>query len=460
MTPTELRRIRRHRLNPHANIWQRLGAVWAIDARYAVPGERYARNLGWGGPDLDARYGSSTSPNTNDPTLLPAASRRYAWIENPGGVPANWIQLSGISRPADASEDLRTEAQIPLVDGFPQRTANILHYHEWNAANVMRFILSMSDGTFPGTNVDLSVVTAATGCGIGDMLQARSTWDPATDTHTVYVRRPGLDLASDVGWIEVGSAVYAGKELNTANSPPRFGLGDSNRSFNGRWQRARRSNNGALVFDVDIDSCPSDDATSFTCSTGQTVTFVRSTSGRILETVKDLPVWLYGTDDYHTVIHDGRLSFPTNAPRSLVVVARQWTFVGAAQLLSNKAGAGSAGTGWGIRNGLGSPTLALLETSDGSGPVFAQSGARIAGEMICHVATVAAGGAADMSIDGVATVGTAQGDTAAGPMRLAANGVAAAGTTPYASAAIAAAGIVPYTITAEQVAAIITDIGA
>lgn len=61
-------------------------APFFIDAAYSKSGERYAVNQGTGGHVLDARYGSSTTPNTNDPLLLPWTAQSGNYVYLPGSA--------------------------------------------------------------------------------------------------------------------------------------------------------------------------------------------------------------------------------------------------------------------------------------------------------------------------------------------------------------------------------------
>ena len=53
--------------------------AWWDTSKY-VAGDRFLRNLGYGGSGLDARLGSSIVPNSNDPTYLPWDGRNYLFI--------------------------------------------------------------------------------------------------------------------------------------------------------------------------------------------------------------------------------------------------------------------------------------------------------------------------------------------------------------------------------------------
>ena len=53
--------------------------AWWDTSKY-VAGDRFLRNLGYGGPGLDARLGSNINPNSNDPTYLPWNNFNYLFI--------------------------------------------------------------------------------------------------------------------------------------------------------------------------------------------------------------------------------------------------------------------------------------------------------------------------------------------------------------------------------------------
>ena len=53
--------------------------AWWDTSKY-VAGDRFLRNLGYGGSGLDARLGSNIAPNSNDPTYLPWDGKNYLFI--------------------------------------------------------------------------------------------------------------------------------------------------------------------------------------------------------------------------------------------------------------------------------------------------------------------------------------------------------------------------------------------
>ena len=53
--------------------------AWWDTSKY-VAGDRFLRNLGYGGSGLDARLGSNILPNSNDPTYLPWNNFNYLFL--------------------------------------------------------------------------------------------------------------------------------------------------------------------------------------------------------------------------------------------------------------------------------------------------------------------------------------------------------------------------------------------
>lgn len=214
MTPTELRRVRRHRLNPHANIWQRLGAVWAIDARYATPGERYARNLGWAGPALNAQYGSSASPNTNDPTALPFDPAVGTYLQTSGAPTQDYAATAlevvtwadGFEIVALANPDSWFPSVIQTIGAFAQGASSpgrtILLY----IFGTGQIGVGVSDGT-PPTVFPASPQSMPAGTTGWQWVKGRGRW--VAGSLTVEFSRAPFTPNEPTAWIPMGSTVSA-----------------------------------------------------------------------------------------------------------------------------------------------------------------------------------------------------------------------------------------------------------
>jgi len=104
---------------------------------------------------------------------------------------------------------------------------------------------------------------------------------------------------------------------------------------------------GTTVLDIDT-SLTAGSATSFTATTGQTVTIGRATSGRKTVNVVT-PCWLFGTDDYMEVADNALLDFTPADSITVLAVIREWaTPTSGGRLVAKMDEA--APSGWRLQN--------------------------------------------------------------------------------------------------------------
>jgi hypothetical protein len=103
-------------------------------------------------------------------------------------------------------------------------------------------------------------------------------WDATSDTLTLYGRNGNsLAITNDTGWTTLGSNVLTGKQLESAAIQPFIGNGDDGTSFNNDVHDVAVYINGTLTYRVlPSNYPPGSTASTFTCSTGQTVTIAGS----------------------------------------------------------------------------------------------------------------------------------------------------------------------------------------
>ena len=103
---------------------ERDATLW-LDARFSVPGEQIAVNRGTGGSALNARYGSTTGVDTNDPELLLHNGENYIYLP---GIGVN--NLTVPDAPAlDPVNDLTIVARVRLTDWTPAIRSCIVAKH-------------------------------------------------------------------------------------------------------------------------------------------------------------------------------------------------------------------------------------------------------------------------------------------------------------------------------------------
>jgi hypothetical protein len=171
-------------------------------------------------------------------------------------------------------------------------------------------------------------------------------------------------------WTQLGTDVTTAgtTSLPAVTSPLYAGFTDGTTSFLGKSYRAivRNGIGGTTVADIDFTRLSTGAETSFTATTGQTVTINRATSGRKAAVVVR-PTILLGTDDYFEVPDSASLNFGASDQFSVVWVGRHWgTFVSGSAMIVKKTTIGALGNGWALRNGSGTPAQTFMDTYDGT----------------------------------------------------------------------------------------------
>ena len=195
----------------------------------------------------------------------------------------------------------------------------------------------------------------------------------------------------------------------------RIGIrGDDSQRFLGAVRRVivRNGIGGTTVLDVNAATdITSGAATTFTATSGQTVTVNRATSGRKTVLVTR-PVVLFGTDDYCEVADSPLLDPAAGDPFTVSVVARKWGTTANQTLVAHKADT-TTGAGFVLDTGTGG-TAPRLIVADGTNSTTA-TGTLSAGtlSMITGVRDV---GADQIAVSVSGTSGTPQTDTTTGSL--------------------------------------------
>jgi hypothetical protein len=285
-------------------------------------------NLGTGGSVLDAQFGSSPTSNTNEPLLLSHTGTNYLYLP---GVAGN-----GASTPSSAAlsmtGDLEIVVRVALDDWTPsafsvlvsKRNGSTAGYElAANAAGGLQFL--WMNGTSNGEAVSFTLPFAdsaaywvrftfdadnGSGQRVGSFFYAA---DQATEP-SVWTTVNTVTTAGTATLSTDATALSVGQRPNTGNPTA------------GKFYRAivRDGIGGSTVFDADFtQGITSGAQTTFTATTGQTVTINRSTAGRKSVAVVR-PVWLLGTDDFFEVADNALLDFDATDSFTVVAVVRQW----------------------------------------------------------------------------------------------------------------------------------------
>jgi hypothetical protein len=340
---------------------------------------RVAPNLGWGGTALNARYGSTVAPNSNEPLLLGHTGENYLYL--PGGtISANFASVpAAVGSPLDITGDVaiavHVDRELPSEDrvllirrqgGVDSAFFSYL-FGQWNAGG----------GVFLKFQwVDAAGASFAT---YGTVTVPRTTQHVGV-THVVD-NGAGQNVVSFYGstdgttWTLIQSITNAGTTSHRSNAA-QVGIGGTNTGDYGAvgsYYRARiwdaASFAGAPVFDADFTSGITSGAqTTFTesSSNAATVTINRSTAGRKACAVVR-PTWLLGTDDFFEVADNALLDFGAGDDFTVVAVVRQWGTGGSFMAYASKQNPDSnSNVGWGQVRNTGAAT-SLLDLKDGSG---------------------------------------------------------------------------------------------
>jgi hypothetical protein len=355
-------------------------AVFWVDAGRSSVSSGALTNLGTGGSALNAVFGNTTGTDSFDPALLTHTGTNYLYLP---GVTTNYS-----STPDAAALDVTGDIEIVMrvaPDSWTPTAEQYLVGKYFTTTSQRSFALSMTTtgrlalrNSVDGINgiyresavsglsagiaywikVTLDVDTGsntnlATFSYAADQTTEPSSWTTLSSTTTTVPATTTTSIYSGSAALEVGSIVSGANSLA------------------GKVYRCivRNGIDGTTVFDADFTTGITSGAqTTFTESSANaaTVTINRATSGRKSVAVVR-PILLFGTDDYLEVADNNLLDFGASEPFTAMVATRQWaTITSQGVPIAKKTGNGSTGTGWLIRNGVGTPADTVFDTYDGT----------------------------------------------------------------------------------------------
>lgn len=425
-------------------------AVFYIDAANSQAGERWAINQGSGGAALNARYGSGVSANTNDPLWLsrPVDGTNYAYLSGSADDVFTVPDEAALSITGDFEYVVRISPSSWLTlnqtllcksDSVSQRGV------EWRlSTGSMNLALSSN-----GSSITTVVASASIPAGTGWL---KVTWR-ASDGRCQFFT--AADEASEPSsWTQyAGDQTAAVGAIFDNTSVVRFGnRASSLNPFTGGVYRMiiRNGIGGSTVLDINTATdVTSSAATTFTATSGQTVTVNRSTSGRKTVLVTR-PVWLFGTDDYFETANHPLLDLSRRF--TALAVIRRWTTLGTSDSIMSKSNASEAG--WMLNTGAVGTTPRFL-FSDGVNAVIAAAPALSASGVLESIYAVR-GATAVVGIN--ATTGTAVTDAIATPSNSSAFriGRLSGASTEYIDCELLAAAVFRRALSTAEIAAINT----
>lgn len=268
--------------------------------------------------------------DTNDPLLLKKAAENYVLL--PG------TNLNNVSIPDAANLQPTTSMSyrslVALEDWTPS-TSNLLA-SQWTTGNdkCWAFSVTTSGNLEWRGSIDLTAQAIITSTlpissvvSDNEKIAVRVDWTASPAEIKFYyktVNGSAIDaITSDSDWTQLGTTVTASvPSTSLANSTEafRFGAHGGTSFMAGKLFAGVLYVNSSLIISADFTT--NTNQNSFVCSTGQTVTFNRSSSGRKLTVVTN-PVWLLGTDDYLEVLDNDLLDF-NNIDHTVLVITRWW----------------------------------------------------------------------------------------------------------------------------------------
>jgi len=284
-------------------------AVAWFDAANAASNEQSARAFGVGGSAYSARYGSSTSSDSNDPALLGHTGTNY--LHTPG-VAGNYASAPD-SIPLSITGDLELVARISTFTWAPTTAMAVVG--KWVAAGGQSYMLVIETTgalslyvSTDGTTQTVSTSTVATGFAAGDIkwLKVTLAVNNGAAGRDVKFYTASDSATEPTVWTQLGTTVTTAGTIALFDSTAPLEIGSHTNGatlpFTGRLYRTivRSGIGGTTVFDANFTTGITSGAqTTFTESSvnAATVTINRGVSGRKSVAVTR-PVWLFGTDDY------------------------------------------------------------------------------------------------------------------------------------------------------------------
>jgi hypothetical protein len=292
----------------------------------------FVQNLGIGGVLLDARYGSTTGADTNDPLLLEHTGGNYLYL--PGSSSSNNVALT--NRAAyNPSTAFSVTVRLAADTYRPSATADIAQRTEFADPDRQWGVFVQSSGIvrlqiWPlGTSASFIIVdsTSAISTTDGALMWLRVSFNGNDGSgNRVTTFEVANDQATEpTAWSSLGTVTTAGTVTFSSVTSTTF-IGVSANKLAGKYRRFIYRVDGTVQIDADFTTgITSGGQTTFTesSSNAATVTINRSTSGRkSVAVVRD--VWLFGTDDRMEVPDSPLLDFSLTDSFTVLTAARVW----------------------------------------------------------------------------------------------------------------------------------------
>ena len=424
-------------------------------------------NLGTGGSVLDAQFGSSPSPNTNEPLQLTHTGENYLFQPGANGNAASVESIAGY----DIAGDLELVVDFALVDATAINMHFLTRDHSSGSLRIWYFTFGSTKTpqiVWFDSGGTVRVATSASAITLADneriTLKVTLDVDNGAGGNTVVFSRASSPTGT---FTTISTVTQAFTTSIRTGQTVRIATGVSNSNTLAapaamQVYRAivRNGIGGTAVLDMNFTTGITSGAqATFTesSSNAATVTINRSSSGRKSVAVVR-PVFLLGTDDYFEVADNDLLDFGLTDSFTVWCVYSNWsTLVRNVGLVAKKQDTGTGNAGW-VLYQLDSGPQATAMIGDGTNRPYVDGGnAGSAGvaRMSAMVRDVAADNVIAYSRVGSASALTSDNTTAtiANALAMRIGRFAGAGTA-YADIELIAAGVHRRALSATELAQI------
>jgi hypothetical protein len=320
---------------------------------------QFLPNLGWGGSGLNARFGSAVGADTNDPLLLTHTGTNYLY--NAGGtgvITQNCLTVPDevalrITGDLDISFRMSADSWIPLnatcFGGKDETTVGRGYALTLSSLGTLVFWWSPL-GTDGSATFAQSTVAVPFSAGATRWVRATIDVDNGAGGRTITFYVANDSPTEPTSWSQLGApVVQAGTtSIFATTQPVSFGFCRSGSlNWSGAMHRmiVKDGIGGTTVLDVNTAALSSGGDTTFAAATGQTVTIIRSTSGRkSVAVVRD--VLLFGTDDFLEVPDSDLLDFAAADSFTTMTAFRYWGSSVNNTVLAKKTDTAAAAVGY------------------------------------------------------------------------------------------------------------------
>jgi hypothetical protein len=304
---------------------------WWDMAAVTDPSTQVLPNLGTVGAATNLQRGSTGSVDSNDPTLNLYAGRKYVAL--PGAV-GNYL---GVAEPT--ARTVNTSIRATFTFAGRSQPAPLACPVSWGSSNVASPTFAIATNTSTGglrvfAGPLNQIDTVGSGGVIADSdnhFRVTLNNSPAGGNANVVFETSADPIDTpyaSIAWVTRGTHTHTaalGSWSIPGGNAFRLGVASwvaDTYPAGGKMYRTKVEIDGATTFDFDAASIPSAGSTSFTCSTGQTVTIASAATGAKTQVVTASMAQL-AVDDYFLGGVHSSWTIPTSQSVTMWAVYRQ-----------------------------------------------------------------------------------------------------------------------------------------